>query len=188
MDVERYLVDRDPILATVIATQTCRWDWNERSYPVRELIRIVVAQQISTKAAATIWSRVVSQYPAIGADDCDPPIFELRRCGLTSRKALTATILAGSVNRLIAAVNAGYSWEDNLTEVPGIGPWTLDIFRIMVLRRPDVLPQSDVGLIRAVRTAYGAGASLSAVASKWQPYRSVACWYLWRSLGNPPLG
>jgi DNA-3-methyladenine glycosylase II len=188
MNIEEYLADRDPTLGRVIGAQSCQWDWNERSFPVRELIRIVVAQQISTKAAATIWERILSKYPGIGADNCHPEIVELRQCGLTSRKAQTVAILAGSVNRLTAAVNSGGSWEDNLKEVAGVGPWTIDIFRIMVLRRPDVLPESDVGLIRAVRTAYGAGVTVSAVASKWQPYRSVACWYLWRSLGNLPLG
>jgi DNA-3-methyladenine glycosylase II len=188
MNIEEYLIDRDPILGRVIVAQSCQWDWNPRSCPVRELMRIVIAQQISTKAAVTIWSRILSRYPAIGANDCHPEIVELRRCGLTSRKAQTVALLAASVDRLTNALNSCDSWEDSLGNIPGIGPWTLDIFRIMVLRRPDVLPQSDVGLIRAVRTAYGAGASLSAVASKWQPYRSVACWYLWRSLGNPPLG
>jgi len=75
-----------------------------------------------------------------------------------------------------------------LAGIKGIGPWTLSIFRIMVLREPDVLPLGDVGLERAIANVYGRPRSVECLGEKWRPFRSVACWYLWRTLGNEQLG
>jgi DNA-3-methyladenine glycosylase II len=75
-----------------------------------------------------------------------------------------------------------------LAGIKGIGPWTLSVFRIMVLREPDELPQGDVGLLRAIANVYGPTADLRELSEKWRPFRSVACWYLWKTLGNEQLG
>jgi len=85
-------------------------------------------------------------------------------------------------------VNQGQSWEEALKGIKGIGPWTIAVFRIMVLRDPDVLPLGDVGLERAIANVYGPNQDVQKLAEKWRPYRSVACWYLWRTLGNEQLG
>jgi DNA-3-methyladenine glycosylase II len=69
-----------------------------------------------------------------------------------------------------------------------MGPWTVSVFRIMVLREPDVFPADDIGLRRAIAAAYGPKAQAARLSTKWRPYRSVACWYLWRTLGNEQLG
>lgn len=76
------------------------------------------------------------------------------------------------------------------TSVPikGIGPWTLSVFQIMVLREPDELPIGDVGLERAIVSLYGGSACAVELGDNWRPFRSVACWYLWRTLGNEQLG
>jgi len=85
-------------------------------------------------------------------------------------------------------VREGRAWEEAVAGIKGIGPWTLAVFRIMVLREPDVLPLGDVGLERAVENVYGAGKDIEQLAENWRPFRSVACWYLWRTLGNQQLG
>ena len=72
--------------------------------------------------------------------------------------------------------------------IRGIGPWTRSIFRIFILREPDVLPQGDAALMKALQRLYGFQATLSDISERWRPFRSVACWYVWRSLGNLPLG
>jgi len=74
-----------------------------------------------------------------------------------------------------------------LTELPGIGKWTAEMFLIFGLKRPDVLSLGDVGLQRAVRLLFGEGETLETVGDRWQPYRSVASWYLWRHLDAAPL-
>lgn len=85
-------------------------------------------------------------------------------------------------------VSRGMTWESALNGIKGVGPWTLSTFRIMVLREPDVLPLGDVGLERAVRNVYGEESNVEQLAEKWRPFRSIACWYLWRTLGNMQLG
>jgi DNA-3-methyladenine glycosylase II len=89
---------------------------------------------------------------------------------------------------ILANVQQGSSWEEALTGIKGIGPWTISVFRIMVLRDPDVLPLGDVGLERAVSQAYAKTVRVEDLGEMWQPFRSVACWYLWRTLGNRQLG
>ena len=90
---------------------------------------------------------------------------------------------------ILDRVRSGTSWEDTLAGINGIGPWTIAVFRILVLRHPDVLPLGDVGLHRAIESVYRKKPpSLDRFAARWRPYRSVACWYLWRTLGNQPLG
>jgi DNA-3-methyladenine glycosylase II len=78
-----------------------------------------------------------------------------------------------------------------LTRVKGIGRWTAEMFLMFRLHRPDVLPVGDLGILKAVQQAYGlrkppTAARLTEIGEPWRPYRSVACWYLWASLGNPP--
>jgi DNA-3-methyladenine glycosylase II len=85
-------------------------------------------------------------------------------------------------------VSRGATWETALKGIKGVGPWTISTFRIMVLRDPDVLPLGDVGLERAVSKVYGNEQNVEKLSENWRPFRSVACWYLWRTLGNKQLG
>lgn len=82
----------------------------------------------------------------------------------------------------------GVTWELAIAGIKGVGPWTISTFRVMVLRDPDVLPLGDVGIEGAVRNVYGEAAYVQQLGERWKPYRSVACWYLWRTLGNKQLG
>jgi len=91
-------------------------------------------------------------------------------------------------DEILAKVEQGHTWEQALAGIKGIGPWTIAVFRIMVLRDPDVLPLGDVGLERAIENVYGAAQDVEKLGEKWRPFRSVACWYLWRTLGNQQLG
>jgi DNA-3-methyladenine glycosylase II len=188
-EAEQYLSRRDPIIARLIEGQTERWSVEGDENPVWGLIRIVIAQQISTKAARTITERVARLYPRLrfgSFDEVDPKT--LHDCGLSPRKASCCTTIANSAREIMRQINEGQQWQKFLKGIPGIGPWTVSIFRIMILRDPDVFPDGDLGLVRAVTIQYGSAANVTQLSLNWCPFRSVACWYLWRSLGNPPLG
>lgn len=91
-------------------------------------------------------------------------------------------------DEILAKVAQSQTWEQALSGIKGIGPWTIGVFRIMVLREPDVLPLGDIGLDRAIASVYGRRRDVERLGEKWRPFRSVACWYLWRTLGNEQLG
>jgi len=112
----------------------------------------------------------------------------LRELGLSERRAECCITVLQRSEEIRAKVLQGQLWEDALAGIKGIGPWTLAVFRIMVLRDPDVLPLGDVGLERAIANVYGRSHSVKGLGQKWRPFRSVACWYLWRTLGNEQLG
>ena len=97
-------------------------------------------------------------------------------------------MIAKTSGEILDRVRLGCSWDDVLSDIKGVGPWTIGVFRIMVLRDPDVLPMGDVGLLRAVRNIYGTTANIECLGDNWRPFRSTACWYLWRTLGNEQLG
>jgi 3-methyladenine DNA glycosylase/8-oxoguanine DNA glycosylase len=108
--------------------------------------------------------------------------------GVPERRAQCCVTILERSDEIRAKVHQGQSWEEALGGIKGIGPWTLSVFRIMVLREPDVLPLGDVGLERAVVNVYGRRRNVERLGEQWRPFRSVACWYLWRSLGNEQLG
>ena len=163
------------------------------------LLRSIVGQQLSTKAARSIYERMTDMFggrtptPAelIAADP-----EEVRGVGLSRSKV-------GYLRDLAERVEDGELALDRLTELPdeevaaqltavkGLGQWTADMFLIFHLGRPDVLPVGDLGIRRAVERAYGLdelpGADeLRHTAEAWRPHRSLACLYLWRSLDNKP--
>ena len=169
-----------------------------RGDPFQTLARSIVGQQISVKAAQSVWNRLVAAAPGMQA----PAILglelaALRACGLSERKASYIWDLAAQFaeGRLRPA-----SWGEmsdaeviaDLVRVRGIGRWTAEMFLIFNLLRPDVLPLDDLGLQRAVGLSYRRGRAVSAatlerIARAWQPWRSVATWYLWRSLDPVPV-
>jgi DNA-3-methyladenine glycosylase II len=112
----------------------------------------------------------------------------LRALGLSQRRADCCAEIVRRSDEIRAKIVQGQSWEQALAGIKGIGPWTIAVFRIMVLRDPDVLPLGDVGLERAIANVYGDGSNVEYLSEAWRPYRSVACWYLWRTLGNEQLG
>jgi DNA-3-methyladenine glycosylase II len=162
------------------------------------LARAIVGQQLSTKAAASIWSRVVETLGgdatphAVGAADPDA----LRAAGLSKSKADYLRDLAGRVEsgELDLGRMSELSDEDivaELIEIKGIGRWTAEMFLIFHLGRPDVISTGDLGIRRAVQLAYALDelpgpTDLERLAEPWRPHRTLACLYLWRSLRNAP--
>lgn len=198
-----HLLDADPVLAELIkALGPLTADQRKRGRPADAygaLLRSIVGQQLSTKAARTIYDRLIGLYggetPApeqIVATDPE----ELRGVGLSYAKAAYLRSLAEHVidgelelNRLTKLSDEEVMAQ--LTAVKGLGPWTAHMFLLFHLRRPDVLPVGDLGVRRAVELAYGleglpSPAELTKIAEPWRPYRSLASLYLWRSLDNEP--
>jgi len=149
-----------------------------------------MAQQISTSVACRLAERVKSLHPMITTPSAAalPDKNSLRALGLPDRRAECCITVLQRSEEIRARVQQGQPWQDALSGIKGIGPWTLSVFRIMVLREPDVLPLGDVGLERAIANVYGRPHGVESLAERWRPFRSVACWYLWRTLGNEQLG
>jgi DNA-3-methyladenine glycosylase II len=188
---ERVLSARDKTLACVIQTQSERWSSKTDEHPIWGLVRIVMAQQVSTLVAWRIAERARAEYPGLASGLRATPldVARLREFGLPQSRAQCCALIVERSEDILYKVQSGISWEESLAGIKGIGPWTTSIFRIMVLRHPDVLPIGDIGLQRAIKNVYGRSPrSVGRFAAKWRPYRSVACWYLWRTLGNRPLG
>jgi DNA-3-methyladenine glycosylase II len=195
----RLLARRDPVIAALIKRHgPCGLADAQHEDAFTALVHAIISQQLSTKAAATIARRFDALFdgpPTAGAvaqvDD-----EQLRAVGLSSQKVrymrdLSARVMDGSLP--LAMVNE-LSDEDviqSLTQVKGIGRWTAEMFLMFRLHRPDVLPVDDLGILKAVQRAYGLRKMprperLTKIGEPWRPYRSVACWYLWASLGNKP--
>lgn len=187
---ERSLSDQDGILRRVICSRPTRWPVYASEDPIWGLVRIVMAQQISTRAACRIAERAKYDHPSIMTPTPGslPSVASLRALGLSERRSQCCVDILKNSDDIRARIKAGQEWDEALSGIKGIGPWTMAVFRIMVLREPDVLPLGDVGLQRAVANVYGPDADVGRISEKWRPFRSVACWYLWRTLGNEQLG
>lgn len=163
--------------------------------PFVTLARSVVGQQISVRAAQTVWERIElacpklapQQFMKLGQD-------RLMGCGLSKRKSEYLLDLAQHFASGVLHVDKWMSMEDEaviaeLTQIRGIGRWTAEMFLIFNLSRPDVLPLDDLGLIRAISVNYFSGEPVTRseareVAANWEPWRTVATWYMWRSLDS----
>ena len=196
----RVLARRDPVLRDLMRRYgACRLAEAQRSDPFRALCHAIIAQQLSTKAAATIEGRFAALFggvptPAAVAKANDA---QLRAVGLSPQKLrymrdLCAKIEGGSLSLHDLDALADEDVITSLTSVKGIGRWTAEMFLIFRLHRPDVLPVDDLGIVKAVQRAYRlrlapSAARLTKIGDAWRPYRSVACWYLWASLDNAPV-
>ena len=195
----RVLARRDPVLRDLMRRHgACRLAEAQRSDPFRALCHAIIAQQLSTKAAATIEGRFAALFggvptPAALAKASDA---QLRAVGLSPQKLrymrdLCAKIEDSSLSLHDLDALADEDVITSLTSVKGIGRWTAEMFLIFRLHRPDVLPVDDLGIVKAVQRAYRLRVAPSAdrltkIGDAWRPYRSVACWYLWASLDNAP--
>jgi DNA-3-methyladenine glycosylase II len=187
---EQFLSECDRTLAGVILSQQTRWPSRPTEDPIWGLVRIVMAQQIATETACRLAERVKTAYPLLTAPSpaTVPETAVLRTFGLPERRAKCCVEILHKSDQIREKVRQGRPWEEALAGIKGIGPWTLSVFRIMVLRDPDELPLGDVGLERAILNLYGRARNVEKLGEKWRPFRSVACWYLWRTLGNEQLG
>ncbi len=198
-----HLLDCDPVLGAIVSEvgpldqHARRRGRPDDSYGA--LVRSIVGQQLSVKAAATIYGRVTELYggstptPAqlIATDPED-----LRAAGLSYSKAAYLRDLAERIEDGDLDLAALPELNDEevgemLIQVKGLGQWTVDMFLMFHLGRPDVLPVGDLGIRRAAEQAYGlrklpSPERLKRLARPWRPYRTLACLYLWESLDNAP--
>jgi DNA-3-methyladenine glycosylase II len=197
-----HLNGQDPILARVIAGGALPTFTPHKKY-YQKLVESIVSQQLSVKAASTILKRFVDLFPG---DDFPAPdqilqvdIEQLRAVGLSRQKGgyiqdLALKVLDGTVtfDHLDALTSDEVIKE--LTQIKGVGVWTVHMFLMFCMGRLDVLPIGDLGIKNGIRKLYDLDHSptpdeITAIAHKnnWHPYESVASWYVWQSLDNKPI-
>jgi DNA-3-methyladenine glycosylase II len=200
LKARRVLMRRDPILAPVIRKYRTRSPLDLPAMdPFPALVRTITSQQISTKAAATIHGRLVALMPGgvlpeglIALRDD-----QMRQAGLSRQKTAYLRDLAARVLSGELPVHDLHELDDEaviqaIVKVKGLGRWSAEMFLMFRLRRPDVLPVDDLGIVNAIQRLYGLRKKPKAdrirkIGEIWRPYRTVACWYLWRSLENTPV-
>jgi DNA-3-methyladenine glycosylase II len=194
----RLLLRRDPTLAVLIRRHgPCGLADAVRADHFTALVRSIIFQQLSTKAASTIYTRFLQLMPESVATPLALAALsetELRSAGLSRQKAMYLRDLCEKIAAGEVQLDGVEALDDEaviaaLTKVKGVGRWTAEMFLMFRLRRPDVLPVGDLGILTAVQRVYGlrkrpTPERLRALAEPWRPYRSVACWYLWRSLDS----
>ena len=162
------------------------------------LARSIVDQQISVKAAQTVWDRfAMLPRKLTAANVLKIKVDDMRAAGLSARKVEYLVDLALHFDSGAVQADAWRTMDDEaiiaeLVGIRGIGRWTAEMFLIFHLMRPNVLPLDDVGLINGISKSYFSGESVSRsdareVAAAWAPYCSVATWYIWRSLDPVPV-
>ncbi|WP_431777898.1 DNA-3-methyladenine glycosylase family protein [Ottowia caeni] len=162
------------------------------------LARSIVGQQISVKAAQSVWNRFEALPRRMTpASVLKLKVDDMRSAGLSARKVEYLVDLALHFSSKQIHVNQWDEMEDEaiiaeLVAIRGIGRWTAEMFLIFHLMRPDVLPLDDAGLIKGISQNYFSGEPVSRsdareVGAAWQPWRSVATWYMWRSLEPIPV-
>ena len=191
-----HLKQSDPVLGRVIArVGTCRFQPRRKGTHFDALLRSIVYQQLSGKAASTILDRVLAlyggRYPR-PAELLETPETALRSAGLSRQKLAYLRDLAGKVETgEVPLARVGRMPDEeviaHLTRVKGIGRWTAQMFLMFRLGRPDVLPELDLGIQNAIQRAYDlpkrpAPADVLRIGEAWRPHATIACWYLWRSL------
>ncbi len=193
----RELSARDPVMRKIAAASkglTLR----SRGDAFTTLARSIVGQQISVKAADSVWQKLCSALPVLEPASIDSHDAQaLRACGLSRSKVVYLKDLAkhfsgGLFNPETWPQMSDADLIEELTRVRGIGRWTAEMFLIFYMTRPDVLPLGDLGLQKAMRLHYNRGRPLAArrldaLDKLWQPWRSVATWYMWRSLDPIPV-
>ena len=194
---KRALARRDPVMGAIMRRHRGVY-MTVRGEPFTTLARAICGQQISVKAAQSVWDRfclcvkTVSPQAVVATDRK-----AMRACGLSDRKTEYIADLAQHFvdGRIHARDWPRMSDEEiiaELTDVRGIGRWTAEMFLMFNLLRPDVLPLDDLGLQKGIRVAYYKGRKVSPrtmrrLGEAWRPWRSVATWYLWRSLDPLPV-
>jgi len=194
------LVRRDPVLAAIIRrVGPCGLASDQREDPFRALVEAIVWQQLSTRAAGTIFRRLLGLYdgrfpsPAEIEATADAA---LRGVGFSRQKTaylrdLSRRVIDGRLHLDRLAALDDEAVIDELVQVKGIGRWSAEMFLMFRLHRPDVLPVDDLGIVKAMQRAYRLRTPptkerMRRIGEVWRPYRSVACWYLWASVDGAP--
>ena len=189
----------DPKLRLVIKRiGPCRLHSAAPRDPFEALCMSIASQQLSTRAAATIFGRFADLFPPDRKPTPDAVMTlsddRIRACGFSRPKVsfikdLAARVLDGRLDLKGLRKHSDDDVMAQLVAVKGIGRWTAEIFLMFRLGRPDILPADDLGLMNAARRVYGLRArpdakKLRKMGEAWRPYRSVAAWYLWQSLSE----
>ena len=197
LDACKHLVKKDRVMKRLIPQfgDACL---QSRGDAFSTLARSIVGQQISVKAAQTVWHRFVALPKAMTpAHILKLKVDDMRAAGLSARKVEYLVDLSIHFDAGTVHVKDWASMDDEaiiaeLVAIRGIGRWTAEMFLIFYLTRPNVLPLDDVGLINGISQNYFSGEAVSRsdareVAAAWAPYCSVATWYIWRSLDTIPV-
>jgi DNA-3-methyladenine glycosylase II len=198
----KLLMRRDRVLAAAIKKiGACGLAERQRKDHLSALVGAIVSQQLSTKAAATIFGRFVALFPEGHIPHADAihalDDVTLRGVGLSGQKVgylrdLCARIADGRLRLEELETLDDELVIERLISVKGFGRWTAEMFLMFRLHRPDVLPVGDLGIVNAIQRLYGLrtrpdAKKIMKLGEAWRPYRSVACWYLWQTLRNEPL-
>jgi DNA-3-methyladenine glycosylase II len=189
----KHLQSTDPVLAAIIASVG---PYKPRYSPptFENMARSVAYQQLHGKAAATIFGRLLTACDArlTPQSVLALSIEQMRACGLSKQKLsyirdLAEKTISGDINFEQLPLMDDEDVIEHLTRVKGIGRWSAQMFLMFALRRPDVMPTVDLGINTAIKQAYGKRKlpkppQILKLAEPWRPFRSVACWYLWRSV------
>jgi DNA-3-methyladenine glycosylase II len=189
----RHLKNADPVLSALIErVGPYRREYGEPSF--ESLARSIVYQQLNGRAAATIYGRLeaLAGKPLLPEGILGLREEQMRSVGLSKQKLsyirdLATRTATGEIDFACLPEMSDEDVVEHLTRVKGIGTWTAHMFLIFALRRPNVLPTGDFAVQVAIRKLYRKRklpkpAQMEKIAKCWEPYRSVACWYLWRSL------
>lgn len=193
----RHLKRVDPVLARVIeSVGPCRLQLRDGGTHFQALVRSIVFQQLSGKAAGTIHAR----FSRLFANGPDPRALtqltdaQMREAGLSRQKIgylrdLAEKVVSGALPLDAVEHMADDELIAHLVQVKGVGRWTAQMFLMFRLGRPNVLPELDLGIQNAIRRAYRkrrrpGPKEVRKIGAKWSPHSTVACWYLWRSLEN----
>ena len=169
-----------------------------KSDPFYTLARSIVGQQISVKAAQAVWDRFENKIEKVTPKNTlNAHFMSLKSCGLSRQKiSYLKSLATGFINRDIKPQKwKNYSDEEiieELIKIKGIGRWTAEMFLIFNLCKPDVFPVDDLGVLKGICICYNIKYPITKehairISNKWKPYRSVATWYLWRSLDPIPV-
>ena len=194
---KRELAERDPVLRGLVE-RFHGLAMGSRGDAFSTLARSIVGQQISVKAAQSVWDRLCTRLVKMEpAAMCACRMPALRACGLSGQKAGYLKDLGKKFRDGTLDAQRWHALEDEaliaeLIQVKGIGRWTAEMFLMFYLARPNVFPVADLGLQKALRVNYNRGRPLSParmqkIGAGWAPWRSVATWYMWRSLDPIPV-
>jgi DNA-3-methyladenine glycosylase II len=193
----RYLMRKDPVLGAAIKSiGVCGMADRQRKDHLSALVSAIVSQQLSTKAAATIFGRFVALFPDSHIPDAAAIAAQtdaaLRAVGLSGQKVgymrdLSARVMDGRLRLEELETLPDEQVIERLVAVKGFGRWTAEMFLMFRLHRPDVLPAGDLGIVVAIQRLYRLRKRPDAkrvlkIGEAWSPYRSVASWYLWQTL------
>jgi DNA-3-methyladenine glycosylase II len=195
-----HLTAADPVLGKwIVQSGPCSLTRERGGTHFAAVARSIVYQQLSGKAAGTIHARFEALFGGRSPEPAEllkvkQPV--LRGVGLSERKAeyllgLAADVKAGRIPLESVDEMPDHEVIETLTAVRGVGEWTAQMFLMFRLGRPDVLPTLDLGVQTAIKRLYGLRSHpkperVAKIGAKWAPYRTVASWYLWRVVDNPP--